>query len=60
MNALKLLTAAGLVAIASSASASAPAVDLPILTFPPDRDIVSTQSCETDAKTGVLICGSGD
>lgn len=59
MNAFKSLTAALLIAGATSASASAPSVDLPKLTFPPERDIISTQSCETDPETGVVICGSG-
>ncbi len=60
MTALKMLLSAALIAGATSASAFMASFDLPNLTFPEDRDIISTQSCDTDPQTGVLICGTGD
>jgi len=60
MPALRLLLTATLIASATSAAAFLDGFDLPDLTFPEDPDIISTQSCETDAKTGVAICGTGD
>ncbi|WP_224824090.1 hypothetical protein [Cognatishimia sp. MH4019] len=60
MTALKLLLSASLIAAATSAFAFTESFSLPILTFPEDDDIISTQSCETDPQTGVLICGTGD
>lgn len=60
MSPLKIALSASLIVAATSASAFFDGFPLPNLTFPDNRDIVSTQSCETDAKTGVVICGSDD
>ncbi|MEL7211467.1 MAG: hypothetical protein AAGK92_02325 [Pseudomonadota bacterium] len=60
MSGLKLLLSASLIAMATSTAAFTDGFTLPILTFPEDDDIISTQSCETDRQTGVMICGTGD
>mgnify|MGYP001793441478 CR=1 FL=1 len=59
MTTLKLLLSAALIASATITSAGAVAVDFPVLTFPKEGDVISTQSCETDPETGVTICGAG-
>lgn len=60
MTAPRLLLSAALIACATSASAFIQSFDLPYLEFPQDKDVISTQSCETDPQTGVIICGTGE